>query len=178
MTTTGAGPGNGAGHGAGAPGQAIGAWESLFRAQVALAREFAAGNIWDELSPHEYDVLYTLSTAPEGLRSTDLNRLILLTQSGVSRMIARLNDRGLIERRTDPDDARAHRIALTEAGHELQRAVGRRHARQIVQAMTRALDADSLRQLDELCTKLRTAADAASEARGSTTDTERDHETP
>lgn len=130
------------------------AWEALFRAQVVLAREFAAEDVWGEVTRQDYDVLYTLSKSPAGLRMTEINEQIMLTQPGVSRLIARLEQRGLVERRPDPDDARAQRIGLTAAGREVQQAVGRRHVRQIVRAMNRALGGDQLRQLHELCSAL------------------------
>lgn len=139
------------------------AWESLFRAQVVLRREFAEQDVWGELTRRDYDVLYTLSKTPAGLRMTEINERIMLTQPGISRLISRLEQRGLLTRRTDPDDARAQRIALTDLGRETQRAVGRRHVRQIVRAMTRALDPEQLRQLYELCTALTTAAQSDDE---------------
>jgi len=135
------------------------AWESLFRAQVVLGREFAAQDTWDEVPRGDYDVLYTLAKAPEGLRMTEINQQVMLTQPGISRLVSRLEEQGLLERRPDPDDARAQRVRLTETGRELQRRVGRRHVRHVIRAMTRALDPDQLRQLLELCTALTTAAE-------------------
>ena len=140
------------------------AWESLFRAQVVIEREFADEDIWDGLNRRDYDVLYTLSKTPDGLRMTEINERIMLTQPGVSRLIARLEHEGLVARRPDPDDARAQRIALTRAGREAQQTVGRRHVRQIARAMTRALDADQMRQLRELCDALVAGATAGARA--------------
>ena len=60
------------------------AWESMFRAQVLLARHFSDDDVWDEVSPTEYDVLYTLSKADDGLSMVEINREVLLTQGGVS----------------------------------------------------------------------------------------------
>jgi DNA-binding MarR family transcriptional regulator len=85
------------------------AWEALFRAQATVSRELRAADVWDELGPHEYGVLYALSTAPQGLRITDLRGDVLLTQPGLSRLIARLETRGLVERVDDPDDGRRRR---------------------------------------------------------------------
>jgi hypothetical protein len=66
------------------------AWEALFRAQATIARELAAGDVWGELTPREYGVLYALSNAPSGLRITELGNDVLLTQPGMSRLVARL----------------------------------------------------------------------------------------
>jgi DNA-binding MarR family transcriptional regulator len=130
------------------------AWEALFRAQATVVRELAAGEAWADLVPREYGVLYALSSAPGGLRISDLREDVLLTQPVMSRLVARLEARGLVHRVDDPDDARACRIRLTEAGADLQRRVGRAHARQVAEAMTRNLDRQQLLQLLDLCRRL------------------------
>jgi DNA-binding MarR family transcriptional regulator len=130
------------------------AWEALFRAQATIARELAAGDVWGELRPHEYGVLYALSNAPNGLRITELGNDVLLTQPGMSRLIARLESAGVVERLDDPDDGRACRIRLTEAGARTQRQVGARHGRHVAEAMTRTLNSEQLQQLRDLCRAL------------------------
>lgn len=125
-------------------------WEALFRAQATLAREFEAAGIWGDLPPREYGVLYALTGQVDGLRITELMDDALLTQAGISRLVARLERRGLVERRADPDDGRASRIVLTAEGREVQASVGRRHARHVAGAMTRALTTEQLEQLREL----------------------------
>jgi DNA-binding MarR family transcriptional regulator len=127
------------------------AWEALFRAQMTIGRELGAGEVWGELVPREYGVLYALSGAPDGLRITELLNDVLLTQPGMSRLIARLEARGLIERLDDPDDRRACRIRLTEAGVRAQHAVGLAHGRHVADLMTRSLSREQLVQLRDLC---------------------------
>jgi DNA-binding MarR family transcriptional regulator len=139
------------------------AWEAMFRAQSTLALQFEREGDWGDLLPREYGVLYALASARNGLRMTELCDDVLLTQAGISRLVARLERRGLVERSNDPHDARAYRIRLTAAGTETQRRLGRAHARQVTEAMTRALDADQLATLLELSTALLTAADASHE---------------
>jgi DNA-binding MarR family transcriptional regulator len=134
------------------------AWEALFRAQATIAGELTARTDWADLLPREYGVLYALSTAPHGLRITELGEDALLTQPGMSRLIARLEARGLVRRDDDPDDARACRVRLTNAGAEVQRTVGLSHGRRVAQAMTRHLDRQQLLQLGDLC-RLLTRAD-------------------
>ena len=126
------------------------AWESMLRAQATLTREFEFAGDWGDLPPREYGVLYALSSAPDGLRITELIDDVLLTQAGVSRMVARLEKRGLVARRDDPDDARACRIVLTDEGRETQKRLGRAHARHVASAMTRALNPEQLATLHRL----------------------------
>src|SRR5215204_700513 len=126
------------------------AWEALFRAQATIARELAAGDVWGELSPREYGVLYALSNAPSGLRITELGNDVLLTQPGMSRLVARLETTGLVERVDDPEDGRACRIRLTEAGARAQRQVGVRHGLHVAETMTRTLSSEQLLQLRDL----------------------------
>jgi DNA-binding MarR family transcriptional regulator len=130
------------------------AWEALFRAQAAISRELAAGGVWGDLVPRDYGALRALSTKSDGLRINQIGEAVVLTQSAMSRMIARHEAAGLVERVDDPDDGRAHRIRLTEAGARVQREVGARRARRVAAAMTRALDHDQLIHLRDLCREL------------------------
>jgi DNA-binding MarR family transcriptional regulator len=130
------------------------AWEALFRAQATISREVGVEDLWADLVPREYGVLYALSSASEGLRITELGEDVLLTQPGMSRLVARLEARGLVQRVDDPDDGRACRIRLTEAGAALQRRVGLVHARHVAEAMTQNLDRQELLQLLDLCRRL------------------------
>ena len=130
------------------------AWEALFRAQATIAQQLAGGDVWGELRPHEYGVLYALSSAPNGLRITELGNDVLLTQPGMSRLIARLETAGLVERIDDPEDGRACRIRLTEAGARAQRQVGVRHGRHVAATMTRTLSREQLVRLRDLCRAL------------------------
>jgi DNA-binding MarR family transcriptional regulator len=130
------------------------AWEALLRAQATLVRELTAGDVWGELSPNEYGVLHALSRTPAGLRITELGADVLLTQPGLSRLIARIEAAGLVERVEDPADGRASRIRLTAAGARAQRQVGARHARRVADAMTRQLTREQLAELGDLCRAL------------------------
>jgi DNA-binding MarR family transcriptional regulator len=139
------------------------AWEALFRAQATLALAFERDGDWGDLLPREYGVLYALSgAAPDGLRMSEMCDDVLLTQAGISRLVSRLERRGLVERSSDPNDARAYRIQLTPTGADVQRTVGRRHARQVTDAMTRALDPEQLRTLRDLSRALTAAAPTSS----------------
>jgi DNA-binding MarR family transcriptional regulator len=133
------------------------AWEALLSAHAVLMKQFAAQDIWQDVSMREYDVLYTLSKCPGPLRLSDLGRHVLLSQPALSRLVDRLAERGLVERQADPADGRGLRLALTAAGRDLQHGIGRRHARDVAGAMTANLTSAELAQLETLCRKLAAA---------------------
>ena len=130
------------------------AWEALLSAHAVLMKQFAGQDIWAEASTREYDVLYTLSKCPEPIRASELNRHVLLSQPALSRLVDRLAERGLIDRRPDPADGRGVLLSLSAAGRAVQRRIGRRHARGVARALTAALSPGDLRQLEEICRKL------------------------
>ena len=135
---------------------AANAWEALFRAQVAVIRELGADNIWSELSIKEYDVLFTLARTPElGMRLKDLNTEVLMPQPSLSRLVERLEARGLVTRSAVAGDLRGTWVALTEDGARAQRATGRRHVRSIERVVAGALTPEELATLEMLCTRLR-----------------------
>ena len=84
----------------------------------------------------------------------------------MSRLIARLEARGLVERADDPHDARACRIRLTPAGIDAQRRVGAAHGRHVAAAMTRTLSRDQLAVLRDLCRALIRAPNNTSPTHG------------
>jgi DNA-binding MarR family transcriptional regulator len=130
------------------------AWEALLSAHAVLMKQFAAEDVWADLSMREYDVLYTLSKCQDPINLSELNRHVLLSQPALSRLVDRLAERGLVERCADPADGRGVRLSLTEAGRSLQRQVGRGHARGVARAMTAGLSPGELRQLETICLKL------------------------
>jgi DNA-binding MarR family transcriptional regulator len=135
------------------------AWEALLSAHARLMKQFAAEDIWQDLSMREYDVLYTLSKCPEPVRMGELHRHVLLSQPALSRMVDRLVERGLVERCADPSDGRGVRLSLTDAGRDKQHEIGRRHARSVARAVTAELGPDELRQLAVICWKLAASND-------------------
>ncbi len=69
------------------------------------------------LTLSDYDVLVQLYHAPEQrMRRVDIARTVLLTASGVTRLLEGLERAGLVEKQSCPDDARVIYAALTDAG--------------------------------------------------------------
>jgi DNA-binding MarR family transcriptional regulator len=138
---------------------AVSAWESLFRAQVAVMRTLAAEFPTKDISFNEYDVLFNLSRQPDReLRMRDLNKHVLLTQPSVSRLIDRLVARGLVAKCPEPSDARGTVIRLTDEGYDMFRRVAVEHMKTITERVGGRLDAEELGKLAELCDKLRGSA--------------------
>jgi DNA-binding MarR family transcriptional regulator len=102
-----------------------------------------------------HDVLATLRRAgpPYRVRPTDLTSALMLTSSGTTKRLDRLEQAGLIAREPDPDDRRGTLIALTAAGRRLVDAVTEAHLaneRRLLAALTDAEQrslADLLRTL-------------------------------
>jgi len=107
------------------------------------------------LEPGWYDVLATLRRTgpPYQVRPTDFADTLMLTSSGTTKRLDRLEAAGLIARATDPDDRRGTRISLTEAGRRMVDAVTEAHLdneRRLIAALT---DAEQ-RRLADLLRKL------------------------
>lgn len=130
------------------------AWEAALTAHSVLMKRFGAQDVWAGLSMREYDVLYTLSKCDSPQRIGELGRHVLLSQPALSRLVERLIERGLLERCTDPHDARASQISLTESGRAIQRQVGRAHGRAVAEALTSALTDEELELFESLNAKL------------------------
>ncbi|NKX49735.1 MarR family transcriptional regulator, partial [Arthrobacter deserti] len=88
-------------------------------------------------------------------RLNELNEALLISQPSLSRMVERLEAKGLPRRRTAEQDQRGIEISLTEEGHELQRAIGREHVRHLHGMIAPALSPEEFGQLQALTDKLR-----------------------
>ncbi|MDA0565524.1 MarR family transcriptional regulator [Streptomonospora sp. S1-112] len=72
------------------------------------------------ISTREYSVLVALSVRPEGkMRMSELSEVVVLSQSATTRLVNRLEGRGLLERSLCADDRRGIYTALTEDGRRL-----------------------------------------------------------
>jgi DNA-binding MarR family transcriptional regulator len=103
------------------------------------------------LEPGWHDVLATLRRTgpPFRLRVTDFSGALMLTSSGTTKRLDRLEQAGLIAREPDPQDRRGTLIALTEAGKELIDGVTEAHLAN-ERRLLAALTDDEQRQLADL----------------------------
>ena len=101
-----------------------------------------------------YDVLVQLSEAPgRRLRMTELADRVLLSRSGLTRLVDRLARDGLVERQACPDDARGTLAVLTDAGLERLRTAWPTHLRGVAAHLGRLSPAE-VEQLTLLMAKL------------------------
>ena len=99
------------------------AWARLVKAEHRVLGAVEADLRRAGLPPLSwYDALLELRRGPaEGLRPHELERRMLLAQHGISRLLARLNQAGCVNRHPAPDDARGYFVTITDAGRELMR---------------------------------------------------------
>jgi len=99
----------------------LGAWRGLLRAHAALTAELDAQLQAEHgLSLSSYEVLLFLADSDTGrMRMSELARSVLLSRSGLTRLVDRLAQEGLIRREECPDDARGTFAVITPAGREL-----------------------------------------------------------
>jgi DNA-binding MarR family transcriptional regulator len=107
------------------------------------------------LEPGWHDVLATLRrSGPDyRLRPTDLTNASMLTSSGTTKRLDKLEQAGLIRREADPNDRRGTLITLTRAGRELIDSVTAAHLANEGQLIS-ALDENERRVLADLLRKL------------------------
>jgi DNA-binding MarR family transcriptional regulator len=87
-----------------------------------------------------YDVLVQLSEAPEGrLRMQELARAVLLSKSGLTRLVDRLCAAGYLAREADPVDRRGTLAVLTPAGRRALREAAPVHLRGVERAFAEVL---------------------------------------
>ena len=131
------------------------AWVALVRTHARLWDEVEAQMRADHgLTMPRYDVLIHLDRAGGRLGLSDLASTIVLSPSGLSKLLDRMEDSGLIRRIPDPRDARATFATLTPSGRSLVRKARKSHHAFLQRAFGDALDkrdvADLTRIMDRI----------------------------
>jgi DNA-binding MarR family transcriptional regulator len=134
-------------------------WRDFLRAHAAVTRALEE-ELTDEksLPLTWYDVLVQLVEAPSRrLRMTELAERVLLSRSGLTRLVDRLVKAGLVERQPCPDDARGMYTVLTATGFARLRDAAPLHLHGVHEHMTSLIEPDELPVLGAV---LRRIADA------------------
>ena len=134
----------------------LGAWRNLLRVHATLTREL------DEelrrahgLPLTSYDVLVNLEGAPDRqMRMSELADAVLLSRSGLTRLVERLERDGLLERADCPGDARGSFAVLTDAGLRRLAQARKTHLSGVRERFLSLFSDDELEQLAEMWQRL------------------------
>jgi DNA-binding MarR family transcriptional regulator len=104
------------------------AWAGFLRVHGEITHALDADLAAHGISLSDYDVLVFLANAPERrLRMSELAESVLITQSGITRLVDRLVARGLVERQRCSEDRRGSFAVLTDRGVTTLDAARGRH---------------------------------------------------
>ncbi|MET8654094.1 MarR family winged helix-turn-helix transcriptional regulator [Nocardia aurea] len=92
-------------------------WQAYVRLRQRMDAAIAAGLARDGLSAADYELLVALSAAPDDtLRAKELAAEVCWEKSRLSKHLARMASRGLVDRTPAADDARGILVRLTPRG--------------------------------------------------------------
>ena len=136
--------------------QALSAWVAFLRGHAALTRTLNAQLVADHgLTINDYEVLLRLSRAPDlRLKRVELAQSVLLTPSGITRLLDGLEAAGWVEKASCASDARVTYAVLTEAGDRKLRAAADSHLADIDRLFTGHFDEDELQALSSLLSRI------------------------
>jgi DNA-binding MarR family transcriptional regulator len=139
------------------------AFATLLRAYAAVTRQLSTQLSSDHgLTLSDYEVLLRLVRAPERrMRRVDIAQEVLLTASGITRLLDGLEQSGFVERAACATDRRVVYAVLTEGGLQKLREASRSHLAQIDELFRARLDDDELAGLTTLLSRLDEGQDNA-----------------
>ena len=130
----------------------LGAWRGLVRVHAALVRELDAQlDARHGLPLSSYEVLRSLSRVPGGrMRMAELTEHVLLSRSGMTRLIDRLEREGMVARSSCDKDGRGCNAVLTDAGVVTVDRARATHIEVVRSGFLRHFSAGELRELGML----------------------------
>lgn len=132
------------------------AWVNLLRAHAVTTRQFNAELLAVHgLTINDFDVLAQLARAPEkALKRVDLSERVLLTPSGITRLLKGLERAGYVANRPCAEDARVTYAVLTPAGEKKLATARKTHVASVRALLSELFDEDELTTLAELLERL------------------------
>jgi DNA-binding MarR family transcriptional regulator len=133
------------------------AWVYLVRAENAVVSAVEADVKASGSPPLAwYDVVLELSRPgrEEGLRQNELERRLLFKQYNLSRLLDRLEEAKLVERRPSPEDGRGYIVTITAAGRQFQKRVWPTYREAIARHFSGKLTNKEAAELGRLLKKL------------------------
>src|SRR5918998_5355885 len=127
----------------------LGAWRGMLRIHSALVKALDAELLATNGLPlTSYEVLITLQAAPERRRRmAELAEGVLLSRSGTTRLVDRLERDGLLERDACDSDGRGCFAVLTDRGEELLSRARATHLEGVRERFLRHFESSELEQM-------------------------------
>jgi DNA-binding MarR family transcriptional regulator len=136
--------------------EALAAWRVFFECALALPDILDAElRAADGLPFRWYDVLVQLEEADKGVSCTEIASRILASKSGLTRVIDRMEEAGLVRRERPPGDRRVVLVSMTPAGQEALDEARVVHRDGIRRHFTEHLDERDLERLEGMLQKVR-----------------------
>lgn len=134
----------------------VGVWRSFLRAHAVVLRQLERELDRDASLPLAwYDVLLTLAQAPgRRLRMADLAERVMLSRSGLTRLVDRIEKAGYVRREPSPDDARGTYTVLQPPGLRRLRDAVPKHLAGVQRHWLAHFDDAELRTLGALLQRL------------------------
>jgi DNA-binding MarR family transcriptional regulator len=143
------------------------AWRSLLEAHAAVT-DLLERELEQEqgLALSKFEVLLQLASAPGGrMRMLELAESVLLSKSGLSRLVDRMEEASLVRRERCPSDRRGAFAVLTDQGRRVLHRAAPVHLRGIQEHFACHLDSDEARVLARLLDKVSAATRAGGSER-------------
>jgi DNA-binding MarR family transcriptional regulator len=130
------------------PGE-LAAWRGMLRVHSRLTKALDAELVQEHGLPlSSYEVLLFLADSPDGqMRMAELADGVLLSRSGLTRLVDRMERDGLLRRERCEEDARGWFAAITDKGREVFRAARATHLDGVRERFLSHFSDDELRAL-------------------------------
>ena len=134
----------------------LAAWRGMLRAHSGLVRELDSELAREHDMPlSSYEVLLYLNDAAEGrMRMSELADSVLLSRSGLTRLVDRLERQGLLRRERCESDARGLFAEITPEGRKVFAAARKTHLDGVRRVFLSRFSRDELRTFGGLWQKL------------------------
>jgi DNA-binding MarR family transcriptional regulator len=134
----------------------LAAWRGMLRVHSDMTRVLDAELTHRHGLPlTSYEVLLFLADSPDGrMRMSELADSVLLSRSGLTRLVDRLERDGLLKREQCEEDARGYFAAITDRGRALFNEARRTHLAGVRERFLSRFSRDDLRTLGELWEKV------------------------
>ena len=132
------------------------AWRLFLTTHTTLVKTIDSQlNDADQIPLNWYDVLIELYEAPDRrLRMSDLANRVLLTRSGLTRLVDRLEKADYITRSPDPDDRRGYYASITESGIDAMRQAWKVYSASIQQAFADHINPEEAEFLIDILSRM------------------------